>query len=101
MAKPINSCTDMSKIQACDVTECAYNIERNCHAIAITVGNTEAARCDTFYRHKKGGVKGLTGGVGACKMSDCKFNTDLECYADAIKVATNGGEAVCKTFARR
>lgn len=101
MAKPINSCTDMPKVKACDVTECAYNIDRNCHTIAITVGNSQGARCDTFHRHQKGGIKGLTGGVGACKMDDCKFNTDLECYADGINVATNGGEAVCKTFSRR
>lgn len=102
MPKPIKSCTDMPRIQLCDVTECAYNIDKNCHAVAITVGNAQAARCDTFYKHSKGGIRTLTGGVGACKMDSCKFNTDLECFADqGIKVATNGGEAVCKTFSPR
>src|SRR4030067_3373297 len=95
MPKPIKSCADMPKIKGCEVTECAYNIEKNCHAIAITVGNSQAARCDTFYKHSKGGIKGLNGGVGACKMDSCKFNTDLECFAaEGIKVALNSGEEI-------
>lgn len=102
MPRSIKSCADMPKIQGCDVTECSYNIDKSCHAIAITVGNAQAARCDTFYRHSKGGIKGLTGGVGACKMDSCKFNTDLECFADqGIRVSTAGGEAVCRTFSAR
>lgn len=102
MPKPIKSCADMPRIQACDVTECAYNIEKNCHAVAITVGNSQTAKCDTFYRHSKGGIKTLIGGVGACKMESCKFNTYLECFADqGIKVSVNIGEAVCATFSPR
>lgn len=102
MTKPIKSCTDMPKIQVCDVTDCAYNIDSNCHAIAITVGNAQTARCDTFYRHSKGGIKGINGGVGACKMDSCKFNTDLECFAEpGIKVSAKSGDAVCATFSPR
>ena len=102
MPKSIKSCTDMPRIKGCEVTECAYNIDRNCQAIAITVGNSQSARCDTFYRHSKGGIKGLNGGVGACKVDSCKFNTDLECFADqGIKVAQKSGEATCATFSPR
>lgn len=102
MHKPIKSCADMPRIQICDVTDCAYNNDKNCHAIAITVGNSQSARCDTFYRHNKGGIKELNGGVGACKMDLCRFNTDLECFADqGIKVSYESGNAACATFTPR
>jgi hypothetical protein len=91
---------DMPKIQNCEVPECSYNRDSQCHAIAITVGDNSMAHCDTFLKlGRKGGIEGLTGGVGACKMVDCKFNRDLECSADpGIVVSHQSGRAQCISF---
>lgn len=103
MALRIKSCVDMSKIQSCDMTDCSYNVENQCRTVAITVGNSRNALCDTFLGHsRKGGISSLTGGVGACKMEACRYNEDFECSADpGIKVAAKGGRAQCATFAQR
>ncbi len=101
MAIRIQSCMDMPKIQNCAVPECSYNRDSQCHAIAITVGDSSVAHCDTFSKlGRKGGIEGLTGGVGACKMIDCKYNRDLECSADSgITVSQQNGQAECISFA--
>ncbi len=97
----IKSCMDMSRINECKVALCSYNEEKRCRAIAITVGNSSKALCDTFVNTvKKGGVKGLIGGVGACKSQNCKFNRELECCSDnGIEISTVGGHPHCTTFA--
>ncbi|MHC4740494.1 MAG: DUF1540 domain-containing protein, partial [Planctomycetota bacterium] len=38
---------DMPKVVKCDVTECAYNIDEECNAHAITIGDSTNPRCDT------------------------------------------------------
>lgn len=39
----------MPTISACEVTDCAYNANRQCHTMAVTVGGPETcARCDTY-----------------------------------------------------
>jgi len=90
----------MSKITACDVTECSYNQQNQCHALAITVGGPEVcACCDTFlHAAKKGGVPDNIGSVGACKVETCSFNSSFECGAPSIKVGLHHGHADCSTF---
>ncbi len=96
----IQSCMDMPKIKDCEVPECSYNMDSQCHAIAITVGDGSAAHCDTFFKiDRKGGIKGLIGGVGACKMANCRFNRDLGCSVDSgIVVSLQDGHAECISF---
>lgn len=93
----------MSKIKACEVSDCSYNRNKECHAMAITVGGPETCACCDTYLHapKKGGVADMTGGVGACKVDSCKFNTSFECSAPGITVGLHHGHADCKTFASR
>jgi len=93
----------MSKITACDVTECSYNQQMQCHALAITVGGPDVcACCDTFlHAAKKGGVPDKIGGVGACKVETCSFNSSFECGAPSIKVGLHHGHADCSTFKSR
>lgn len=95
--------TKMSKISACEVTDCSYNKGRQCHALAITVGGPEACACCDTYLHKpgKGGTADVSAGVGACKVDDCKFNMSLECSAPDIKVGLHHGHADCKTFSMK
>lgn len=91
----------MPKIKVCDVTDCAYNNQKICHAMAITVGDSHPT-CDTFTNSsQKAGVSEITGGVGACKVDSCKFNQSLECSAPDIQVTIHKDHACCKTFTER
>lgn len=93
---------DMPIVSGCDATDCAYNVERGCHARAITVGDGDSPRCDTFLgASSHTGMTSLTAGVGACKVSVCSHNRDFECMAADIGVGTAGGEVHCLTFSPR
>lgn len=90
------------KVLDCSVTDCSYNQNKACHALAITVGDSTCAMCDTYFKSsQKGGAAELTGSVGACKENDCKFNNSLECAAPGIHVANHVGHADCATYSRR
>jgi hypothetical protein len=72
---------------------------RQCHALAITVGDGEEPRCDTFMESgTKGGDESAVGKVGACKVSVCKHNESLECSAGQIEVGIKARTACCITF---
>ncbi|MEU7564608.1 DUF1540 domain-containing protein [Streptomyces fradiae] len=91
---------DMPVINECAVEDCAYNRDRACHALAITVGDTRNPQCDTFFTSRnKGGDPSNTGRVGACKVSSCRHNTDYECRAPGITVGYQQSEVDCLTFA--
>ena len=93
---------DLSNVQGCDVTSCAYNHEQNCHARAITIGQGIHPACDTFFpaeRHTRNGAP--SAGVGACKVSACRHNADLLCAAGAIHVSVHDNHADCMTYAPR
>lgn len=92
----------MSKVRNCDVSECAYNMNQMCHAMAITIGDTIHPRCDTFCNcSSKGGEVSTVAGVGACKVDSCMHNTSLECQASEISVGHKGSEIDCLTFKSR
>jgi hypothetical protein len=91
----------MPRIIDCQVTDCAYNSDKMCHAMAITVGDASPF-CDTFLKkEQKGGALDVIGGVGACKVERCKFNDSLECSADGIHVGRHADSAQCDTFSPR
>ena len=94
---------EMPKVLDCSVTNCAYNSKKACHAMAITIGETEKdPACDTFFTSQvHGGVKEATAGVGACKTSECQFNKDFECAAPNIHVGLKGTQVDCLTFKTR
>lgn len=90
------------KILDCEVTQCSYNTTKMCHAVAISVGNSNHAMCDTFFKSsEKGGSMEITGSVGACKANDCKYNKSLECSAPGIHVANHSDHADCSTYSPR
>jgi hypothetical protein len=91
---------DMPKIERCRVTECCYNSDEMCHALAITVGGGgDRPACDTYCDlGTKGGNQSVIGTVGACKVSDCRYNANLECTASGIMVGRAQDEADCLTF---
>lgn len=92
-------CLEMPVVTKCMASECAYNVGSNCHARAITIGDSIQPNCDTFTagsRHIKS-VNQIAG-IGACKTAGCKFNNDLECMADSIRVEMVKNKANCMTF---
>lgn len=92
----------MPVVTECAVEACAYNTDRVCHALAITVGNAHHAHCDTFFAAAvHGGDPSAKGRVGACKMSDCAHNVALECRAPAIAVGIKQNSADCLTYQPR
>ncbi len=89
-------------VSECSAIECAYNLNRNCHARAITIGDSVHPSCDTFFNnknHTKAAVRAA--GVGACKVAACKFNDDFECITENIQVGHSIDEISCLTFAAR
>jgi hypothetical protein len=92
----------MPMISSCDVTNCSYNTDKKCHTMAITVGDSSCAICDTYIDSRsKGGDQAVTGGVGACKAMSCKWNQSLECTAGNIVVGVHSSHADCKTYSAR
>ncbi|MGA7983147.1 MAG: DUF1540 domain-containing protein [Chromatiaceae bacterium] len=93
---------DMPAVEACSVTECAYNLDSDCHARAITVGNGTHPGCETFLGGSTGhAANSGIAGVGACKMTGCRYNVDLECAAENIEVGMAGNLVGCMTYAPR
>lgn len=90
---------DVPKITWCDATNCAYNHDGHCHAIAITIGDKLQPQCDTFLDSPiKGGDSSATGTVGACKVSICKYNEMYECHAPQIHLERHQKHVDCATF---
>ncbi len=89
----------MPKILSCSMTDCAYNNNDGCHALAITVG-AETPMCDTFMMcSQKGGGAESNESVGACKVVKCNYNQSLECTASGIHISRHADHAECDTFA--
>ena len=93
---------ELPKVDECNATGCAYNVERTCHARAITIGHGIHPSCDTYLalgRHVAD--RNTSAGVGACKVEVCRHNKDLECTAASIRVEVRGDEGECGTFEQR
>jgi hypothetical protein len=93
----------MPEVSECTVTECAYNTDQNCHAMAITIGeDPDDPTCDTYFESDiHGGVQDVIAGVGACKASDCQHNDSFECTAPSIQVGFRQDQVDCLTFEMR
>ncbi|MDZ7593345.1 MAG: DUF1540 domain-containing protein [Thiobacillus sp.] len=93
---------DMPIVAEYLASECTDNVGMDCHAKAITVGNSLHAGCDSFFSgsgHTRAATR--TAGIGACKSTNCTFNEDLECMTDSIRVAPAGQEVNCMTYSPR
>lgn len=93
---------EMPVVSECMAGECAYNVGNNCHARAITVGNSMHPGCDTFLlgSHHTSNHEQIAG-IGACKTTGCSFNEEFECMADNVQVGLLGSEANCTTYSPR
>ena len=86
-------------VSKCDIKKCGYNVNNNCHAKAITVGDEMNPGCDTFFENKSHSreTKRIAG-VGACKVSSCRHNNDYECTAEGVSVGFSDGKINCLTY---
>ncbi|MFW5887853.1 MAG: DUF1540 domain-containing protein [Bacteriovoracia bacterium] len=90
---------EMPILTECKITECAYNDKNNCHAKAITVGDSSNPRCDTYFENNQHvSSPSELAGVGACKVGPCKFNEDFSCTASEVQVGMDQGQIKCLTF---
>lgn len=89
----------MPRVSECEVYDCAYNSNKTCHAIAITIGDWERPMCDTFIQSLRHGGTKETAGVGACKIVSCTHNTNFECCADSVIIGRSANKGKCITFA--
>jgi hypothetical protein len=90
---------EMATVIKCSVHDCVYNMDNQCHTMAITIGDGNSPRCDTFWHSTmKGGNASNMAGVGACKVSVCKYNKKFECAARGITVNYRDQEPDCTTF---
>ena len=90
---------DPVKVISCDATECSFNQENRCHALAITVGGGTDHECDTYWpASDKGGLPQVACNVGACKVPGCKFNDKLMCTAPSITVGHHGDVVDCLSY---
>lgn len=92
---------EITPVSGCSVQACAYNVKEQCHAKAITIGDSESPSCDTMMQASRHVNSVKQAGVGACKVSSCIHNDELECSADSIKVGMKGQDVKCMTFSAR
>lgn len=94
---------NMSHIEKCDASECAYNSEALCRTLAVTIGDPGGCPdCDTFFMSEsKGGSREASAGVGACKMASCRYNAQLECNAPSVSVGHADAHIHCLTFSQK
>ena len=93
---------DAALVSRCEVSECAYNFEKRCGAIAIVIASGPHPQCGTFLRMS--GSSGKRTGdahVGECRYSACRHNADSKCTAGKIEVDYWWGVVDCRTFASR
>lgn len=88
-------------IERCGVQNCAYNVNGECHAKAITVGDGDNPRCDTYFSGENHTHSEKKGVVGACKVAGCIYNHDFQCNAPSIQVDEGNDPADCLTYRRR
>ena len=90
---------EMTKVTKCEMSDCSYNADKECHAMAITIGDAVHPKCDTFFQSMiKGGGGDCVAGVGAYKVSSCVFNASFECQASGISVGYRESEPDCLMF---
>ncbi len=92
----------MPFIIGCDAEDCSYNRDKECHALAITVGASGLPQCDIYTSLSgKGGVAESFGSVGACREELCTFNDSLECTSAAVLIRMRNRKPNCIAFQSR
>ncbi|WP_425286978.1 DUF1540 domain-containing protein [Nitrosomonas communis] len=82
--------------------ECIYNLNYNCHARVITIGDSVHPSRDTSFNNKNHTQATMHATeIGACKATACKFNDNFECITENIRVGRSMDEISCLTFIAR
>ncbi len=92
----------MPFIIGCDAEDCSYNRNKECHALAVTIGVSGLPQCDTYASLTgKGGAAETFGTVGACREALCTFNESLECASAAVLIRLRNGRPNCIAYQTR
>jgi hypothetical protein len=93
---------EMPLVLSCDMTDCDYNRNEQCHAMAVTIGDSDNPMCDTFWvtegKKAKAGDPKQSGRIGACRMSQCIYNERLQCMSGSITVGQKEQNPMCRTY---
>ncbi|MDX1763698.1 MAG: DUF1540 domain-containing protein [bacterium] len=89
----------MPMIVSCTGSDCSYNKDMICNAMAVTIGEEGEAICDTYYHgSRRIAYPETVSFVGACKMESCRFNRYLECTAYwGVSLVGREGRVYCDT----
>lgn len=89
---------DKAAVVTCKVTECSYNMQEQCRAPQIEVGD-DHPRCDTFTTSgATPSTKQEMPTVGACHVKHCSFNKSDNCDAPGITVMHHTSHADCGSY---
>jgi hypothetical protein len=89
---------EIGMVIACQVQECSYNENRECHAGKIQVGDVGThAACDTFTTAQVE-EQGSQVMVENCDVSKCKFNEHMMCRAPAVSLGHHETHAECDSY---
>ncbi len=90
-----------ARVMSCQMSDCLFNHDSHCHAIAITIQNRSPVCRTCLKASSKNGVSGVKCSVGACREFQCRYNQGLNCMAEGIKVGPHKNNAYCLTFTVR
>ena len=89
----------MPLIVSCTGSDCSYNRNLICEAMAVNIGADRQAVCDPFCQtdHKIVHPAAVSF-VGACKMERCRFNRNVECTAfSGVILVADSSRVMCHT----
>ena len=94
---------NMPLIVCCTGSNCSYNRNLTCNAMAVTVGGERQALCHTFYQtDRKVAHPESVSFVGACRMEKCCSNRHLECTAfSGVSLVGHNGQVLCHKYKER
>lgn len=102
LIQDLHAAKEACRVSRCEVSECAYNMDKACHAIAIHVASGPHPICGTFLKSMaRSGTGSRAAHVGSCKASACRHNSGFQCGAPNIQVDYCWGYVDCRTFALR
>jgi len=90
-----------TKVNACNVSDCVYNSNSSCHALAITIDDPTPATCSTYKKAENGesgGAEAQIANIGACKAAGCMHNENLMCTAGEVTIGVKDGKVSCLSY---
>lgn len=88
---------DSGLVLACNVEQCSWWRNRECHAMNISVGDMHPT-CDRYTTAAVDQQDSELPQVDNCLVQQCKYNDANGCVAPGITVGHHAEHADCETF---